>query len=122
MITPENSDVDFERLKNAFSKTEKKEEIRKNIPSLKIPKMKISIRDAIFSESEVIPVSKSIGRICASNVISCPPAIPLVISGEEITDEIVQLLKHYKTEKINVVKNNWLSSVVFLFNSTICGV
>lgn len=106
MITPENSDVDFERLKNAFSKTEKKEEIRKNIPSLKIPKMKMSIKDAIFSESETVAVSESVGRICASNVISCPPAIPLVISGEEITDEIVQLLKHYKTEKINVVKNN----------------
>jgi arginine/lysine/ornithine decarboxylase len=68
--------------------------------------MKMSIKDAVFSEYETVSVTESVGRICASNVISCPPAIPLVISGEEITDETVTLLKYYKTEKINVVKNN----------------
>ena len=106
MITNENTELDFERLKNAFSKIEPKQEIKQNIPSLKVPKMKMSIKDATFSESETVEISKSVGRICASNVISCPPAIPLVILGEEITEETVALLKHYKIKKINVIKNN----------------
>ncbi len=106
MVTPENTKLDFERLKNAFSKTKPREEIKQNIPSLKVPKMKISIKDAIFSESEALKVTDSVGRICASNIISCPPAIPLVILGEEITEETIALLKHYKVEEINVIKNN----------------
>jgi arginine/lysine/ornithine decarboxylase len=106
MVTNENTDADFERMKNAFSKIEPKEKIKQKTPSLKFSKMKMSIKDAVFSEYETVSVTESVGRICASNVISCPPAIPLVISGEEITDETVTLLKYYKTEKINVVKNN----------------
>ncbi|MBE7054426.1 MAG: aminotransferase class V-fold PLP-dependent enzyme [Ruminococcaceae bacterium] len=106
MITPENSDLDFERLKNAFSNISVKEEVIQNTPVLKIPSMKISVKDAVFAEYETVDIKDSVGRICASNVISCPPAIPLVIPGEEITKETVSLLKHYKIEKINVVKNN----------------
>ena len=67
---------------------------------------KISIKDAIFSKSKEIPVEEALGKICATPTVSCPPAIPIVVSGEEITKEHVELLKKYGKENIRVVTDH----------------
>ena len=65
----------------------------------------MSIRDAIFSKSQEISVEDAIGKICATPTVSCPPAIPIVVSGEEISEEHVELLKRYGKESIKVVSS-----------------
>lgn len=105
MITPQNSCEDFVRLKNAiknlpeFIKKEKKTDFSfvKGI-------QKMSIREAVFSKSEEIPVKNATGRVCATPTVSCPPAIPIVLSGEEITPEHIKLLQYYGKETIKVIK------------------
>jgi len=105
MVTPQNRDKDFERLRNAFSKilppakTLEEKEIR--IPS---PIRKMSIRDAVFAPSETVDIALAEGRICAAPTVSCPPAVPIAVSGEEITKGVISLFKYYGTEKIKVVK------------------
>lgn len=64
----------------------------------------ISIRDAIFSPAESIPVSEALGRICATPTVSCPPAIPIAVSGEIITEDMLKIFKHYGIEEIRVIK------------------
>ncbi|MEG0116032.1 MAG: amino acid decarboxylase, partial [Hydrogenoanaerobacterium sp.] len=59
--------------------------------------------EAALSASEEIPVDKSVGRIAAAVLCSCPPCVPLVMPGEEITDEAVQLLKISGKTNIKVV-------------------
>ena len=105
MITPQNRLKDFKRLKRAFSHispdTEKREEKEITLPS---PIRKMSIREAVFSPSETVETKNAEGRICAAPTVSCPPAVPIAVSGEEITQEIIELLKYYKADKIKVVK------------------
>ena len=64
----------------------------------------MSVRDAIMQDSEKISVSASLNRVCASPLVSCPPAIPIVVSGEKITKQSIALFYRYGIEEIEVVK------------------
>jgi arginine/lysine/ornithine decarboxylase len=64
----------------------------------------LSVRNAIMSDSEIISVASSLGRTCASPLVSCPPAIPIVVSGEKITQQSIALLLKYGITEIEVTK------------------
>ena len=105
MFTPESRDIDFERIFSALSdKSIFKQS--SEIPMLKVypSEIKLGIRQAVLSKSELIPVENSLGRICASPTVSCPPAVPIAISGEVITENAINICKLYGIEKIAVVK------------------
>ena len=107
MATPENDASDYERLYKALTSLPSKEPIIKKKVNIRIDAPKImSIRDAIFSEHEILPVRLAMGRICASPTVSCPPAVPIAVSGELITEDAVSLFERYKINEIEVVKND----------------
>ena len=68
------------------------------------PPSGMTVREAVFSPCETICSDEAVGRICASPVVSCPPAIPVVVSGETITKQAVDVLRHYRITRITVVK------------------
>jgi arginine/lysine/ornithine decarboxylase len=104
MITPENTDTDFERLLLAISRISPKNPLKQPtyLPQKAITRL--SARKALLSLQEIIPVEDAEGRICAAPSVSCPPAVPIVISGEEITSEAIRLFKLYGIEKVAVIK------------------
>lgn len=105
MITPENTDLDFERLELAFSSVAPKPPLPQiaYLPQKAITRL--SAKKALLSPQETVPTEKALGRICAAPSVSCPPAVPIVISGEEITQTAVDLFRLYGIEKVAVVKN-----------------
>lgn len=107
MASPSNTARDFRRLRNAitFIARENAATIEKNadMPVIK-PTVKMTVREALFAPYETVDVSECEGRICASPTVSCPPAIPVVVSGEVIDASAIRALVHYGIEKINVVK------------------
>lgn len=104
MATPENRESDFEKVWDALRSLPQREEIETVQMPFFLPKRKMSIREAIFSQWEEVSCENAVGRICASPCVSCPPAIPIAASGEEITVEMVELFHAYGIEKIEVVK------------------
>lgn len=104
MITPQNSEKDFRRLKKVFSSIKPKSPLDYSSLKISTPAPELSIRDAIFSDSETVDVTLAEGRICAAPTVSCPPAIPIAVSGEKISKEHIELFKHYGIEKIKIVK------------------
>jgi arginine/lysine/ornithine decarboxylase len=64
----------------------------------------MTIREAVFCENEEINVSNALNRICASPTVSCPPAIPIAVSGERITEKHIELFRKYKIHNILVTK------------------
>ena len=103
MLTPENTDEDFDRLIRAFSEIKPANVVEENDIAPRPHNEKISIRTAVFSKNEPVNAENSLGRICAMPTVSCPPAVPIVISGERITENDVKLFKHYGIDSINVV-------------------
>lgn len=105
MATPENREGDFEKVATALSSLPMRKEKPTTIEMpLTLPKQKMTIREAIFSPWEEADCEDAVGRICASPCVSCPPAIPIAASGEEITEEMAALFRAYGVEKIKVVK------------------
>ena len=104
MISTENTEIDFERIKTAFATFSANSSFEYQELPFSAPNRTISIRDALFSQSERIKTKDSLGRICASVSVSCPPAIPPIISGELINAETVSTLLYYGIDEIEVVK------------------
>ena len=105
MITPRNTDEDFSRLYTAFSSLERKDAIKQNFTALKsAPETRLAIKKAVFSKSELVDTPSAIGRVCAAPTAACPPAVPIVVSGEVIDKRISELLCDFGIDKIEVVK------------------
>ncbi len=106
LMSPVNTKHDYEILSDALKYAVSKAPRIKNPEKFYFPEtiQKLSIRDAVFAESENIPVEKSSGKICSETNVPCPPAIPIAVSGEIITDDIINIYKRYGIFNINVVK------------------
>ena len=104
MVTPQNSDNDFSKLKK-LSETIGKVK-KTNVTDIHFPETErvLTIREAVFTENEEINAEDALNRICASPTVSCPPAIPIAVSGERITTKHIELFNKYKIKKILVVK------------------
>lgn len=76
-------------------------ENRKHMPLLE-PKIMMSLRDAYYSDKEVLPKEQAVGRISAEVIAECPPGISILLPGELITEEHLPYLNDYKT--LEVVK------------------
>lgn len=57
----------------------------------------ISPRELFFSTSELVPLEKSVGRICAQEITFYPPGIPILNLGEKITPPIVEQILSLKS-------------------------
>ncbi len=105
MTTPENTKEDFDRLAHAFGTNTCEYEDRAILRSVQCTQ-KCSVRNAFFAPHEQIPVQEAVGRICGAPTVGCPPAIPIVVSGELIDENDVVLLTHYGIENVEVIKDS----------------
>ena len=103
MITPENTDTDFERIKNVFDTLNTKPEIMSQSFILPVPRQKMTVREATLSNSKIVEIKKAKGEVCAELTVSCPPAIPIAVSGEVISDEHIKIFEYYGIGEIKVV-------------------
>ncbi len=105
MFTPYNKDSDFNILENAFNNFTIKESLPIDKINFTKAEKSVGFNAVMFSLSKLVEVDKSLGKVCASMVVSCPPAIPIVLNGEIITDEMILLLKKYNTTHIRIIDN-----------------
>jgi len=45
-----------------------------------------------------------VGRVLAAASVGCPPAVPIVVSGERISAEAVECFRYYGIESCSVIK------------------
>ncbi len=65
----------------------------------------MTIREAMLAPQETLPLSHCAGRVLASDTTGCPPAVPIAIAGERLTEEIVEMCGYYGAETLRVVLN-----------------
>lgn len=93
----------FNKIKKFFENLPKKLPIKKPIVKPISHEKSMEIYEAVFAKTEVIPVNKSLGRICAEINYSCPPAVPVIICGEIINEETIKCFHYYNIKKVRVV-------------------
>ena len=104
MPSPSNSDDDIERLLGALSSVKRRERISTAPPTPALPYKAMSIREALMSDREVLPVSQCLGRTVSSVTLGCPPAIPIAAPGEIIDESVISAFKYYEISECAVVK------------------
>ena len=104
MPSPYNTKDDLKRLETCLCKIERKSVVFNSFPKLERARKVMSVRQALFAPSTMIEVSKSLGQVCSSVSVSCPPAILPVIPGEVISESSVEVMKYYGIETVRVVK------------------
>lgn len=104
MFSPLNEDEEFCKLKNVLKGIERKRTLSKTHLRFTTPIKKLNVKDALFSKEEKIGIRKAKGRIISSISVSCPPAIPLIFSGEVVDDNIIEIMEYYDIKECFVVK------------------
>ena len=104
MPSPYNTKDDLKRLETCLCGIERKPILVNKPPKLEQSKKAMNVRQALFSSSITLDVSKSLGQVCSSVTVSCPPAILPVIPGEVISESSIEVMKYYGIETVRVVK------------------
>ena len=104
MPSPYNTKDDLQRLETCLCGIERKPILINKPPKLEQSKKAMNVRQALFSSSITLDVSKSLGQVCSSVTVSCPPAILPVIPGEVISESSIEVMKYYGIETVRVVK------------------
>jgi len=102
MFSPDNGPEDYVRVERALDMpTPAPKEMD---PCRAAPERPMSIREAVFAPSERVPARSAAGRVCAAPTVSCPPAIPIAVSGEVIDAGAVEAFLQSGIEYVRVVK------------------
>ena len=104
MPTPEITETELAKLEVVLLSLSKKEKITALPPVVSLPIRRLSPREAIFSNAETVKINDAKGRILADITVGCPPAVPIVISGEEIGENAIRAFEYYGIDKCSVVK------------------
>lgn len=100
ILTAADSDEDFSRLERAivdcakyFATHPDPDAPPASEPSTPpLPERVVSMRDALFSPAETIPLADAEGRISAEILAPYPPGVPIVAPGEKITQKALSFL------------------------------
>lgn len=103
MFTEEIKSKDLAKLEAELLKIERRTKIENTPPALPTVKKRLSLNEAIMLPSKTVEIGKSVGKIAADSAITCPPAIPIVVCGEEITPEAVKCFEYYKIKTCAVI-------------------
>ena len=104
MLTPDHQDEDLLKIEEILLSVPRRQTILQSPPVFSVPVQKLSPREVLYAPSETVAVQNSIGRIMAFSGASCPPAVPIAVSGEIIDEQILSALNYYGFDTIRVLK------------------
>ncbi|MBR3560518.1 MAG: GNAT family N-acetyltransferase [Oscillospiraceae bacterium] len=104
MVSPQTPESTYDVLLNALRSIPPRSPITDTPPMPGHAEHVLSPRESMLAPSETLPVEQSIGRVLASPGVSCPPAVPIVVCGEQIDEAAVNAFRYYGIDRIEVVR------------------
>lgn len=103
MLTPSMALSELLKIESALLSIKKRDEITKTVPKLLTAEKVMSVREAVLSISKTVDVKDSVGKVLATSNVSCPPAVPIVVSGERIPTSALSVFTYYGIEECDVI-------------------
>ncbi len=103
MLSPFNSEAELQLIENALLAIPPRTPITDTPPTIILPERVLSIREAMLSPCETIPVENACGRILANATVACPPAVPIIVGGERISDNTIAAFQYYSITECSVL-------------------
>ena len=104
MPSADTNETHLDLLKSALLNIPKAEPILTFAPDFFTPQRVMSIREATLSPSEILPLSQCEGRVLSQATVACPPAVPILVSGEVIDQNAIKHFEYYGIDNLTVVK------------------
>jgi arginine/lysine/ornithine decarboxylase len=104
MLSADNTAEDLRVLTSVMSKIPKKAPLELDKAKLIKPCRGMSIREAMLAPRKKVKVEDALGNILADGALSCPPAVPILVSGEIISESAIKAFKYYGYDEIYVIK------------------
>ncbi len=98
-----NTAEDYEKLISALSHIPVKSPVGRDFPPVPAAERALPIRQAALHSFSTVSVDDALGRICAVTVTACQPSVPVIVSGEVISQDIIKILKRYSIFAVNVL-------------------
>ncbi len=105
MFSPFFDGETLDRLTAVLTALEKKEPLREAPPTRKPAVRRVSLREAMLSPTEELDVESALGRVLAAPSVSCPPAVPILIPGQEIDESAIRAFLYYGIRTCRVMAN-----------------
>ncbi len=94
-------EVLYEVLKNCD--TDSLKDIYTSPKEYEIPDMDLLPWEALEQTKEQVTIDKVEEKICGQAIVPYPPGIPLVMPGEVITTEIIDIINYYRDNKVTLL-------------------
>ncbi|GAA0179717.1 aminotransferase class V-fold PLP-dependent enzyme [Clostridium sediminicola] len=111
ILSPFNKEKDFEKLYYALKDCDI-ENFKNNFYDLlinELPKMKLLPYEVLGRDTEIVDLEKSENKICAEAVVPYPPGIPIIMPGEVISQQIIEIARYYlrnNSSMLGIINNN----------------
>lgn len=105
IFSPSNKEEDFKKLFMVIEKLNiesLKEETFKKVEKI-LPKKEMELYEAIKCKYEKIDYRKANGKIAKEAIIPYPPGIPIVLPGEVISEEVINITTEYLKNNMSVI-------------------
>ncbi len=106
MVTPETGEEGLARLLEVLSAIPRRTPVEERPPRAAEGVRVLSPRAARLSPHETVKTEDCEGRILAAEGVSCPPAVPILVSGERIGKAHIEAFGYYGIGRLSVVKEN----------------
>ena len=103
MFSPQNDEKDLEHLLACLEAVPRSAPVKSAPPPVPLSISVFSPKEALLLPSETLPLEKTPGRILSDLSVSCPPAVPILVSGERITEEAVRCFRYYGIESLSCI-------------------
>ena len=103
MFTPDNSVEELDTLEGALCDIPRQVPLAHCTPLPGRGTPVLSPRAAMLSPYESLPVAECLGRVLANPSVGCPPAVPILVSGEVIDETAIECFSYYGINQMNVI-------------------
>ena len=104
MLTPELDADALQRIERVLCEIPQRAEMEESAPQFMQGERCLTIRDAMLSATETLPITQCLGRILAVPTVGCPPAVPILVCGERIDEHAIACFSYYGITSCCVAK------------------
>ena len=106
MVSPFNRSEDFDLFIDFLDKNlPKNKTISSHSPTLyEKREKKLSLHDCLFKNFEVIYIKNAEGKICKDMIYNYPPGLPIILPGEIIDKNVIEILTKKGYNEITIIK------------------
>ncbi len=103
MLTPEQGESALAAFTDTLCEIPQRAPLTDTPPAIPAHERVMSIREAMLAPSEWLPVTACVGRILSAPTLACPPAVPIAIPGDRISEQTVRCMQYYGMSECCVV-------------------